>query len=231
MTPRRRVPEPHDGGGSANRRTVASYERIAREYADDTAPDSSGASEFSGEGLRRLVEAVPAGGTVLEVGSGPGWDADFVESHGVEVRRTDVTTAFIDLQAERGKRVERLDVTSDDLGGPYDAVMALAVLQHVVRAEIPALLRRVAGALRPGGMFLVALREGVGDQWEVGDSGNPYFTVQWREPDFVGALDAAGLAVDWSTSGEDSEESRWLMLLASKSPTTAAAGRIDDHSA
>lgn len=216
MSPRRPVPEPADGTGSANRRTVDSYERIAREYADDTAPDSSGGSGFSGEGLRRLVEALPAGATALEVGSGPGWDADFLESQGVSVRRTDVTAAFIDLQAERGRHVERLDVTSDELGGPYDAVLALAVLQHVDRAQVPALLGRVTGALEPGGVFLVATREGVGERWEVGDSGNPYFTVLWGEAELRTLLADTGLEVEWRSRAEDSEESSWLMLLARK---------------
>jgi cyclopropane fatty-acyl-phospholipid synthase-like methyltransferase len=41
-----------------------------------------------------------------------------------------------------------------------DAVIALAVLQHVDRAQIPSLLRRVAAALQPGGVFLVAILEG-----------------------------------------------------------------------
>jgi 2-polyprenyl-3-methyl-5-hydroxy-6-metoxy-1,4-benzoquinol methylase len=170
--------------------------------------------EDGNDGLRRLLGAVPTGGTALEVGSGPGWDADFVEAHGVSVRRTDVTTAFIDLQAERGKVVERLDITGDDLGGPYDAVLALAVLQHVDRALVPALLGRVAGALKPGGAFLVSVREGDGEQWEVGASGNPYFTVLWREPDLCDALEDAGFALEWRAWGEDSEESRWLTFLA-----------------
>ncbi|WP_194288462.1 class I SAM-dependent methyltransferase [Ornithinicoccus halotolerans] len=216
MTTRRRSPEPQDGIDSANRRTVDSYERIAREYAEDTAPDSSGAAAFSRHGLRRLVTAVPAGGTVLEVGSGPGWDADFVESQGVAVRRTEVASAFIDFQAERGKRVEKLDVTSDELGGPYDAVMALAVLQHLDRAQLPVFLRRVAAALQPGGVFLVAIREGLGEFWEVGDSGNSYFTVLWTEPAFRALLENAGLTIEWTFPGDDARESNWLMLLARK---------------
>lgn len=214
MTPRRRTPEP-DGIDSAKRRTIDSYEQIAREYADDTAPDSSGVASFSGKGLRRLVDAVPAGGTALEVGSGPGWDADSVESQGVAVRRTEVAQAFIDFQAERGKHVDKLDVTCDELGGPYDAVMALAVLQHVDRAQIPSLLRRVAAALRPGGVFLVAILEGVGERWEVGDSGNPYFVVLWEESAFQTLLEDAGLGVEWRFGGGGAEES-WLMLLARK---------------
>jgi SAM-dependent methyltransferase len=213
VSPRRGIPEPQNGIDSANRRTIDSYERIAREYAADTAPDSSDAAEFSREGLRRLVDAVPAGGTALEVGSGPGWDADFVESQGVPVRRTEVTAAFMDFQAERGKQVEKLDVTTDELGGPYDAVIALAVLQHVDRAQVPAFLRRVAAALQPGGVFLVAIREGVGERWEVGDSGNPYFTVLWTESAFRTLLGDAGLGVEWRFPGEASEEGRWLMLL------------------
>ena len=214
MTPRSAVPEPGDVTTSANHRTVGSYERIARDYADDTAPGPDGTGDFSGEALRRLVAVVPEGGTALEVGSGPGWDADFLEAQGVAVRRTDVTQAFLDLQAARGKAVERLDVTTDDLGGPYDAVLALAVLQHVERAQLPAVLGRVAGALRPGGAFLVSVREGDGDQWEVGDSGNPYFTVHWREPDLCDVLEDAGLVLEWRSAAADSEESSWLTFLA-----------------
>jgi 2-polyprenyl-3-methyl-5-hydroxy-6-metoxy-1,4-benzoquinol methylase len=215
VTARRRTPEPEDDIDSASRRTIDSYEQIAREYADDTAPDTSGAAAFSGQGLRRLVDAVPAGGTALEVGSGPGWDADFVESQGVAVRRTEVAEAFIDFQAARGKQVEKLDVTCDELGGPYDAVIALAVLQHVDRTQIPSLLHRVAAALQPGGVFLVAIREGAGERWEVGESGNRYFTVLWGESDFGTLLEDAGLGVEWRLSGGGSEE-KWLMLLARK---------------
>ena len=216
MTPRRRVSEPQDGKHSGNRRTIESYERIARAYAEETAPEKSGPAEFIAEGLRRLVDALPTGGSALDVGSGPGWDADFVESQGVAVRRTDITAAFIDLQAERGKHVEKLDVISGDLGGPYDGVMALAVLQHVDRDGIPALLRKVAAALHPGGMFLVAIREGDGELWEIGDSGNPYFTVLWRESAFRDLLEDVGLMVTWSSRNEDSEESHWLTFLARK---------------
>jgi hypothetical protein len=150
--------------------------------------------DFCGDALRRLLDAVPAGGTVLEVQSGPRSDADLLEAHGVTVRRT--------------------DVTSDDLGGPYDAVLALAVLQHVDRALVPGVLGRVARALAPGGAFLVSVREGEGEQWGVGDSGDPRVTVLWREPDLCDALEDAGFGLAWRSWGEDSEESRWLTFLA-----------------
>lgn len=199
---------------SANRRrTIDSYEQIAREYAADTAKSADG-SGAAGEGLRRLVEAMSGGGTVLEVGSGGGWDADFVESRGLAVRRTDITQAFIDLQAERGKQVERLDLATDDLGGPYDAVMAMAVMQHLERDLIPQVLRRFAAGLTPQGLLLTAIPVGEGDYWEVGESGNEYFTVLWIESDFTEALVDAGFAVEWSVSNDYPNEATWLMLLA-----------------
>jgi SAM-dependent methyltransferase len=94
---------------------------------------------------------------VLEIGSGSGRDADFIESLGGKVRRTDVTQAFLDLQAERGKHGERLNVLTDALGGPYDAVLAICVLIHIERADTDRVLRKVRKALRPGGAFLSAM--------------------------------------------------------------------------
>lgn len=199
------------------RRTIESYERIAREYAEGTAKSADG-SGYAGQGVRRLVAAMPSGGTVLEVGSGAGWDADYVESLGARVRRTDVTQAFIDFQAERGKRVDRLDLATDELGGPYDAVMAMAVLQHLDRGLLPELLRKFAAALVPQGLFLTAVPLGSGEHWEEGESGNSYFTVLRTETEFTGHLEDAGFGITWrfSTDDDDSARARWLMLLARK---------------
>jgi SAM-dependent methyltransferase len=188
-----------------NRRTAQSYQQAARDYAESTAP---GPAEATAPGLRRLIRLVPPGGLVLEVGSGPGWDADFVESHGLQVRRTDVADAFVALQRERGKPAERLDVISDDLGGPYDAVMAVAVLQHIDRRLTAGVLAKVAHALRPGGVFLAMIREGEGETWE-----GEYHTVFWDREEFGTALTAAGLSAE-SVERIGPAERPWLTFVA-----------------
>lgn len=193
---------------SPNQRTVESYEQIAEDYAEETTGDRV----LSG-GLTRLAETVPAA-HVLEIGSGPGWDADALEEAGLTVRRTDITQAFIDLQRDRGKEVDRLDVINDDLGGPYDAVVALHVLQHVEPGDLPAVLAKVAGALRPGGRFLVSIPLGEGAGWEVGESGSPYYRALWTESDFVAALAQAGLEREWTERSVEDEETGWLCVLA-----------------
>jgi 2-polyprenyl-3-methyl-5-hydroxy-6-metoxy-1,4-benzoquinol methylase len=198
-------PEP---SGSANARTVESYEQIADDYARETA--GGGVLSFA---LTRLAETIPAG-HVLEIGSGPGWDADLLEEAGMSVRRTDITRAFIELQRTRGKEIDQLDAISDDLGGPYDAVVTLHVLQHVEPEDLPVVLAKVAGALRPGGRFLVSIPLGEGSGWEVGESGSPYYRALRSEAEFVAALAEAGLAREWTERGVEDEETGWLCVLA-----------------
>ncbi|MEJ7633525.1 methyltransferase [Aeromicrobium sp.] len=189
-------------------RTIASYEQIAVEYARDTA----GSGVLAGA-LARLAEVVP-NGHALEIGSGPGWDADVLEEAGLTVRRTDVTQAFIDFQGSRGKAVDRLDVISDELDGPFDAVVALHVLQHVGPDDLAGVLAKVAGALHLGGRFLVSIPVGEGVSWEDGESGNSYYRVLRTEDAFTAELARVGLSPEWTERSAD--EGGWLAVLAQR---------------
>lgn len=191
---------------SPNARTVESYEEIAADYARET----SGHRVLAGA-LTRLAEAVPAG-HALEIGSGPGWDADQLEDAGMTVRRTDITQAFIDLQCARGNQIDWLDAINDDLGGPYDAVVALHVLQHVEPKDLPTVVSKVAGALRPGGRILVSIPRGEGAGWEVGESGSRYYRALRTKDEFIDALDVAGLAPEWTDKSPDDDG--WLVVMA-----------------
>jgi 2-polyprenyl-3-methyl-5-hydroxy-6-metoxy-1,4-benzoquinol methylase len=186
-------------------RTVQSYEGSARHY--NTLCDSDPPA-FVEDALRRMLQCVPLGGTVLEIGSGPGRDADFVESLGAVVRRTDATRAFLDLQAERGKKGELLNVVTDELGGPYDAVLAMCVLIHVDRQQIDSVLRKIFGALKPGGALLVSMRKGEGE------TSGDYHTVYWTRDGFANRLVAAGLEIQWDRESVDTDHDAWLTFLA-----------------
>ena len=192
-----------------SRRTIRYYEHSADEYsrAVSTHPPRSMASA-----LRRSVKHVPRGGLVLEIGSGPGRDADFVESLGVSVRRTDATRAFRDAQQARGRHVERLNVLTDPLGGPYDAIIAICVLIHIERTEMDRVLAKIKKALRPGGAFLVAVWEGTGEK--AGD----YYMTYWSRAAFAARLAAAGLRVEWDSRRVDSDGDVCLTFIARRVP-------------
>jgi SAM-dependent methyltransferase len=173
---------------SSNRRTIQSYTESVREYDGQV---SARPPRYIAAALRRMMKHVPAGGLILEVGSGTGRDADFIESLGGKVRRTDATQAFLDLQAERGKHAERLNLLTDTLGGPYDAILAICVLIHVERAATDRVLRKIRRALRPGGVFLTAVWEGTRQ------TDGRYHMTYWTRRAFATRLTAAGLTVVW----------------------------------
>jgi 2-polyprenyl-3-methyl-5-hydroxy-6-metoxy-1,4-benzoquinol methylase len=186
-------------------RTIQSYEGYAEQYSrlgePCPPPNVQGA-------LRRVAGAVGDGGRVLEIGSGPGWEADFLETLGASVRRTDATRRFLELQAERGKQGDLVNVITDDLGGPHDAVVALCVLIHVPRDQIDQVLTRIARALRPQGAFLVSMRDGDGE------TSGDYHTEYWRRDDFAARMEAAGLALEWDEHSVDCDDDAWNTFLA-----------------
>ncbi|NEA31242.1 methyltransferase [Streptomyces sp. SID13031] len=190
-----------------SRRTIAAYEGFAAHYDTLSGPELEPNIESA---LRRIAKLVQPGGLVLEIGSGPGREADFLEQLGIHVRRTDATQAFVDIQAGRGRTVHLVNVISDDLGGPYDAVVALCVLIHVRRSQTDLVLRKVAASLSPGGVFYMSVRDGSGE--EEGD----YHMVYWQHEEFAARLIRAGLSVEWHERHVDCDDDAWLSYIARK---------------
>jgi 2-polyprenyl-3-methyl-5-hydroxy-6-metoxy-1,4-benzoquinol methylase len=186
--------------GSAT--TIASYEDYADTYARlvSNTPSSNDAAA-----LRRLAESGPE---ILEIGSGPGRDADYLETLGARVLRTDATRAFLKQQAARGKRGQLLNVITDKLGGPYDGVLAFCVLIHVGKDQVDQVLAKIFASLRPGGAFLVSLRDGDGETL------GAYHTVYWRRDEFVARLEATGFVLEWDEFSTDCDGDDWLTFLA-----------------
>jgi SAM-dependent methyltransferase len=194
--------------------TIRYYERAGRHYATLIGPEPNA---FRAAALQRLVEPLAPGEVVLEIGSGPGRDADHLETLGVPVDRTDAAETFLRLQAERGKRARRLDVTTDELGGPYGGVLALCVLMHVSRASMDRVLGKVAAALRPGGGFLVSVRAGEGE------TAPPAAMAFWSREDFEARLRAADFVVEWFELEIDCGDDAWLTFYARTPATSSTA--------
>src|SRR4051812_34626951 len=196
-----------------NRTTLAAYEQIAADYARSTRGTPG---PLNAALLGELAASARPGGTILEIGSGPGWDADFIEHRGALVRRTDATAAFCEFQIARGKHAEVVDVLTDELTTAehpaYDGAVALCVFLHIERADTDAVLRKVAAALRPDALFLVSVREGEGDGWEGGGDGRRYHVTLWADSEFADRLRRAGL-VPLSRHRSVDEEGPWLTFL------------------
>jgi len=195
-----------------NEETVKSYERCAEDYAETTRGEPTG---VRAEMFNAFMASLEHGARVLEIGSGPGWDADRLEAKGFHVDRTDVTQAFIDYHSKRGKQIRRLDVINDEIEEGYAGILCLYVLQHIARSLTDDVLRKLSSALYANGALLIGLREGEGDAREVGTSSGVYHLTLWPQDEFIARLARVRLITQrhHTFSGNDGE---WLILLARK---------------
>ncbi len=119
---------------------------------------------WSGKVNGRLAEIVPelTGTRALDLGCGEGADAIWLAEHGWMVVAVDVSTTALDrgraAAAERGV-ADRIDFQQCDLdsgfpAGEFDLVSA-QFLHSPVEKDRPAILRRAAAAVAPGGTLLI----------------------------------------------------------------------------
>lgn len=207
----------HDVGHDARLATVAAYDAHAAAYASASAAMPDNVADEIAWFSDAVASATGAGGRVLEIGTGGGRDALALEAAGVRVRRTDVSSRFVDLLRDAGHEAERIDPLVDDLadhvtGLPYDGVWAHASLLHVARDDFPQVVRRLAEATRVGGTLHVALKEGDGEAWSThGTIEAPRHFVFWREAPLRSVLEDAGWRVD-EVRHEDGGGQPWLIV-------------------
>lgn len=161
----------------------------------------------------RFVGVLPAGATVLELGSGPGTDADRLEARGLRVLRSDATPAFAERLRGLGHEVLGLDVRRHPLPSGIDGVFANAVLLHLTRQELREALVRLHDALPVDGVLACSLKEGDGEEWHDRKLGLPRHFTYWRELPLREALESAGFAIE-SIEHRRGVTDDWLQVLA-----------------
>ena len=168
----------------AQRRLHAVWEerraRTAAFFEEVDATDPAGAWLGSADCLPGLLEALPAGARVADLGTGNGRFLPELAAHAGSVVAVDASPRLLD-QARR--RVEALNIQGVDLrlgdllhlplrDGEVDAAVANMVLHHL--AEPAAVFHEIARVLRPGGVVVVGdflphqeewMRDRLADQW------------------------------------------------------------------
>jgi SAM-dependent methyltransferase len=192
------------------------YDAASRHYrADDADPETHRAW------VDELTGRLPAHASVLDLGCG----------NGVPVARDLAAAGFavagVDLSEVQIARARALvpgatflaaDATTVDLpAGSFDAVVCLYALIHIPLEEQPPLLERIAGWLRPGGLFVATTGHdawtGVEDDWLGGGA-----TMWWSHADaatYREWLTAAGFTVErqeFVPEGDSGHELFWAAV-------------------
>ena len=127
--------------------------------------------------------------------------------------RSDATPAFVERLRAAGHDAQLLDIRSGDLGGPYNGVLANAVLLHLSRDQFRDALRRVRQAVTAGGLLAVTLKEGDGDQWSTAKLGMPRHFTYWREAALRRALPDTGWDITF-LAHVPGRADQWLHVIA-----------------
>jgi predicted TPR repeat methyltransferase len=205
--------------------TLATYEALAETYRANRSTEPKPAIVAW---LDQLAARLPSGARVLELGSGPGLEAVWLEERGLTVRRTDGARSFVNMMRADGYSADQLDVRVDDLGGPYELIFADAVLLHLTRPEFADVLGRTRRAVVPGGMLAATLKEGDGSVISTERLGRPRRFTYWRAGAVREVLDATGWQL-LSVESVDGARDRWLYLLAAAGASRAGEMIVPDR--
>lgn len=107
-----------------------------------------------------LLEQVPAGGSVLELGCGVGLPTTRILAGRFQVTGVDLSERHIALARQNVPDATFLQADMTALTFPsarFDAVVGFYSIIHVPRQEQPGLLRDIVGWLKPGGLFVAAM--------------------------------------------------------------------------
>lgn len=173
-----------------------------------------------------LLDRLPPGARVLELGCGVGVPTTVRLSERFEVTGVDISARHIEFARKNVPDAEFLqgDMTALDFpAGSFDAVAAFYSIIHVPRGEQPALLRSIAGWLRPGGL-LVATMGAHAEEGDAGTSDDDWLgaPMYWSTFDsatnrrLVGEAGLEILSAVEETEDEDGEQVTFLWVVARK---------------
>jgi SAM-dependent methyltransferase len=113
----------------------------------------------------RFLPHIPAGGHILDAGCGSGRDARAFLEQGYTVTACDAAPALAALaSAHCGLPVQVLRFEEIDGQARFDGIWACASLLHLALLELPDVLRRLAIALKPGGVLYTSFKYGYGER-------------------------------------------------------------------
>src|SRR5205809_3937280 len=150
----------------SRKRTVqAGYDELSPRYlAWAAAIEDDPRERFTDELVGRLED----GSLVLDLGCGQGLPSTRRLAQRFQVTGVDISGEQLALARENVPSATLIQADLSELEleeGSFDAVTAYYSLTHVPREEHPELFRRLAGWLKPGGLFLASLSAGGSADW------------------------------------------------------------------
>jgi len=196
--------------------TIRSYDAKASEYALTT-------PVLPSDGLKAWLDAsvssLPKIARILELGSGTGRDALYLESLGYEVVCSDITPQFIQiLKTQNHKHVFTIDALKDGYPLAQDLIFADALVVHFEKEQMLEFLKRTYKTLNHKGRLAITTKFAQEYKVEAQNRlGSIRWFVSWPSHELIDLATSVGYkVVHETTSPGVNSKSEWLNLILEK---------------
>ena len=174
--------------------TISVYNSKSHEYAKMT-----GSSKPS-KHLQTFMAKVRDGGTVLDLGCGPGNAAAFMSSNGFKVIATDASAEMVKV-AKIENNIDVIHQTFEDIKwiNNFDGVWAHFSLLHATKRKFSNHLTALHRSLKSKGIFTIGMKLGEGERRD--DIGR--FYSYYSELQLIALLEDNGFKTKEVSHGED----------------------------
>lgn len=136
-------------------KTLSYYDLKAQEYVSETR------SLVLSETQELFLKYIPEGGKILDFGCGSGRDSKLFLDKGFTVHAVDGSEKMCQLASEyTGIDVERMSFDELRDVGVYDGIWACASILHVEKEFLPDILKKMATAVKSGGVIHASFKYG-----------------------------------------------------------------------
>ncbi|MFZ1258279.1 MAG: methyltransferase domain-containing protein [Candidatus Saccharimonas sp.] len=190
--------------------TLQSYESFAYEYAESRKDDN--VAHYC-RWIIKALASISGDSEIFEIGSGPGLYADYFESQGYSIVRSDGAQSFVDMSHARGVAMAKFDVVADVFAQSYDAVLAINVMQHLKKDEAIVAFGKIYAALNQRGRFIFTITIGDGNSEIHNRQTGGYYFLNWPVESLRQALVAAGFSI---ISMQEVGYKNWMNIVVEK---------------
>ena len=198
---------------AADRETIAVYDARVRDYVRMTD------SPQENPGLVSFMELLPASGTVLDLGCGPGSSAAVLKRNGFDVEAVDASAEMVRFTRQtHGIAARQATFENAFPAAAYDGIWANFSLLHAPRARLPHLIAKFAASLRDGGIFHIGMKTAGKDQPVEARDGLGRYYAYYSRGELMAMFAACGLFPVREFTGEGTglsgEMASWIEIQA-----------------
>jgi SAM-dependent methyltransferase len=197
-----------------------SYDAIAEAHAEWA---GTARADERARYATEMLDRLPAGATVLELGCGTGVPTTRALAERFDVTGVDIAARHVELARRNVPSARFIHADMATLDFPpasFDAVAAFYSIIHLPREEHAGLLRAITGWLRPGGLLVATMGAGA----EPGDIepdwlGAPMYWSHYDAATNRALIEQAGLRIlsaREETAEEDGQPVTFLWVIAQK---------------